>query len=236
MMAMYVLKNKLGGSNTPIELYFRWGELNTSPTYSNDDKYFAKTKCHKCDGVGILPHYMMIDNGVCYKCAGARFVYSRLYEKKHLDKLNRAVELRTQKKLKEIQLREERLSAYLLSDEYKKTKNYAYELEQLELSDIVRNSTYNFPEQQYGKKESVLVYQGYYSFRGYYGDTNVYIFYDDLGNQLKWFTSSTLDLEENDIIKATYTVKKISDYNNDPIETFYYINRLKIQISTKETN
>jgi len=209
------------------ELYYRWGDLNTNPINVINDKFFTKIDCHKCDGKGILPHYIGIYDGVCFACNGAKTINSRLYEKEHLAKLNRAAELRQQKKLREIELREERTAAYLLSDEYKKSKNYAYELEQLELRDISKNSTYNFPEQQYGKKESVLVYQGYYSFRGYYGDTNVYEFYDDLGNQLKWFTSSTLNLEENDIIKAKYTVKKISDYNNDPIETFYYINRLK---------
>lgn len=211
------------GEQKMTELYYRWGDLNTNPINIINDKFFTKTKCPKCDGHGILPHYMGIDNGVCYKCNGTSVIYSRLYEKEHLAKLERAAELRQQKKLREIELREERIAAYLLSDEYKKTENYAYELQQLELKDISKNSI----ELQSGKKETVLVYQGYYSFRGYYGDTNVYIFYDDLGNQLKWFTSSFLDLEENDIIKATYTVKNISDGNNDPIDTFYYINRLK---------
>lgn len=210
------------------ELFYRWGDLNIKPVFDIDGKFFTKIACNKCDGKGILSHYIGIYDGVCFACNGAKTINSRLYKKEHLAKLDRAADLRQQKKLREIELREERTAAYLLSDEYKKSENYAYELEQQELKDISKNSI----ELQSGKTETVLVYQGYYSFRGYYGDTNVYIFYDDLGNQLKWFTSNFLDLEENDIIKAKYTVKNISDYNNDPVETFYYINRLKTKIST----
>jgi len=213
----------MGEHKMNTELFYRWGDLNTKPLFNSDGKFFTKIDCHKCDGKGILPHYIGIYDGVCFACNGAKTINSRLYEKEHLAKLNRAADLRQQKKLREIELREERTAAFLLSDEYKKSENYAYELEQQELKDISKNSI----ELQSGKKETVLVYQGYYSFRGYYGETNVYSFYDDLGNQLKWFTSSFLDLEENDIIKAKYNVKNISDYNNDPIETFYYINRLK---------
>jgi len=42
-------------------------------------------KCDKCDGTGIIPIYMHVQNGVCFKCGGSGSIpESKLYNRGYI--------------------------------------------------------------------------------------------------------------------------------------------------------
>jgi hypothetical protein len=43
------------------------------PYYSSEGQALGYTPCSRCYGIGRLPEYSHVDDGVCFRCAGARY-------------------------------------------------------------------------------------------------------------------------------------------------------------------
>lgn len=47
-----------------------------APVYSDENGYMKEvhlTPCHRCQGTGYFPEYKHVENGICFRCRGARF-------------------------------------------------------------------------------------------------------------------------------------------------------------------
>lgn len=70
--------------------------------YEQDGKMYAhcRRECERCGGKGQIPYYGHVDEGVCFKCGGAKFFYKdfRAYTEAERAKLDEQNEKRKQKK------------------------------------------------------------------------------------------------------------------------------------------
>ena len=47
-----------------------------APVYSDENGYMKEvhlTPCYRCQGTGYFPEYKHVENGICFRCSGARF-------------------------------------------------------------------------------------------------------------------------------------------------------------------
>lgn len=49
-------------------------EEETIYLYNENGKKIILTPCDRCDGTGVKPEYHYVENGICFKCRGSRFI------------------------------------------------------------------------------------------------------------------------------------------------------------------
>ena len=75
--------------------------------YEENGKMYADCRraCERCGGQGQIPYYGHIDQGVCFKCAGAKYYYKtfRAYTEEERAKLDAAYQKKQDKKKEELE-------------------------------------------------------------------------------------------------------------------------------------
>ena len=71
--------------------------------YEENGKMYADCRrpCERCGGTGQLPYYGHIDQGVCFKCGGAKYFYKtfRAYTEEERAKLDETYQKKQDKKI-----------------------------------------------------------------------------------------------------------------------------------------
>lgn len=209
--------------------FFRDGEKVEYKVFDDNGKLVANRYCGKCGGTGLTAYYW-VQSGTCFRCDGSKIEPNpqRVFTQKELDRLNKNLEVRTQKRMAKIKVENTLVISGISFWHYWKSFNeqvknnswkeiqkskylnhtktgFSLEILESKTKDFWVKVKSDFVELGKHIKELTLIFK--HGFETQYGYSEIFKFIDSQDNQYVWFTSSYPELEKGKTYNAKFIVK-----------------------------